>query len=110
LVVLKKDLYLYQQNETTMTTTTITKETRNIKSVQLLSFGTSRTDVFVDSKKVSNNARKEAIIALEGNDVKTTTSVKTYDLDWNLLNEDIKVEQSEYMNLVRQAIQGYINR
>jgi len=111
LVVLKKDLYLYQQNETTMrTTTTITKEVKNIKSVNLKNDGRSRIDVFVDNKKVSNNARKEAIIALEGNDVKTTTSVKTYDLDWNLLNEDIKVEQSEYMNLVRQAIKGYINR
>ena len=92
------------------TTTTITKEVKNIKSVNLKNDGRSRMDVFVDNKKVSNNARKEAIIALEGNDVKTTTSVKTYDLDWNLLNEDIKVEQSEYMKLVRQAIQGYINR
>lgn len=113
---------MYQQNETTMrTTTTITKEVKNIKSVNLKNDGRSRMDVFVDNKKVSNNARKEAIIALEGNDVKTTTSVKTYDSDWNLLNEDIKieleneisdylVEQSEYMKLVRQAIQGYINR
>ena len=103
------------------TTTTITKEVKNIKSVNLKNDGRSRMDVFVDNKKVSNNARKEAIIALEGNDVKTTTSVKTYDSDWNLLNEDIKieleneisdylVEQSEYMKLVRQAIQGYINR
>ena len=92
------------------TTTTITKEVKNIKSVNLKNDGRSRMDVFVDNKKVSNNDRKEALIALEGNDVKTTTVVKTYDLDWNLLNEDIKVEHSDYMNLVHKAIQGYINR
>ena len=92
------------------TTTTITKEVKNIKSVNLKNDGRSRMDVFVDNKKVSNNDRKEALISLEGNDVKTTTVVKTYDLDWNLLNEDIKVEQSDYMSLVHKAIQGYINR
>ena len=93
-----------------MTTTTITKEVKNIKSVQLLSFGTSRVDVYVDSKKISKNARKEALATLKGDDVKTTTVVKTYDSDWNLLNEDINVKDSSYMDLVKQAIQGYRNR
>lgn len=93
----------------TRITTTITKETGNIKSVQLLSFGTSRTDVFVNGKKVSNKARKEALISLEGDDVKTTTSVKTYDMDFNLLSEDIKVEDNSYMKLVKEAIRKYRN-
>ena len=90
-----------------ITTTTITKEIGSIKSVVLLSFGTTRTDVFVNGKKVSKEARKEALVSLQGDDVKTTTIIKTYDLDWNLLSEDVKVEDSSYMKLFKQAIQGY---
>ena len=94
---------------TTRTTITITKEVKNIKSVNLKNDGRSRMDVFVDNKKVSNDARKQALIALEGDDVKITTSTKTYDLDFNLLNDEVTVENDEYMNLVKQAIQGYRN-
>ena len=93
----------------TRTTTTITKEVKNIKSVNLKNDGRSRMDVFVDNKKVSNDARKQALIALEGDDVKITTSTKTYDVDYNLLNDEVTVENDEYMNLVKQAIQGYRN-
>ena len=93
----------------TRETVTITKEVGNTKSVELRNDGRSRIDVFVNGKKVSNNERKAALNKLEG-DIKTTTITKTYDLEWNLLNEDVKVNESEYMKLVNKAIQGYINR
>lgn len=88
------------------TTVTITKEANNIKSVELLYSGTSRMDVYVNRKKVSNNERKEALESLKGS-VKTTTITKNYDMDWNLLNEEIKTENDDYMDLVKKAIQGY---
>jgi len=93
----------------TRETVTITKQLRNIKSVELKNDGRSRMDVYVNDKKVSNKNRKEALLSLESDYTKITTSVKTYDLDWNLLNEDIKVEDSSYMNLVKEAIKGYRN-
>lgn len=93
----------------TRITTTITKELKNIKSVQILSFGTSRMDVYVGKRKVSKQERKAALHKLQGEDVKTTTNTKTYDMDWNLLNEDIKVEDGSYMKLVKEAIRGYRN-
>jgi len=93
----------------TRETITITKEKGNIKSVELRNDGRSRMDVFINGKKVSKNNRKVALHKLEG-DVKTTTITKTYDLEWNLLNEDVKVNESEYMKLVHKAIKGYINR
>lgn len=93
----------------TRTTTIIIKEVKNIKSWELLSNGTSRKDVFVGKKKVTKQERKEALAILEGSDVKTTTSVKTFDMDWKLINEDIKVEDGSYMKLVKEAIRGYRN-
>ncbi len=74
-----------------METVTITKQVNNTKSVELLSFGTSRMDVFVGKKKVRGQERKAALHTLQGEGVTTTTNTKTYDLDWNLLNKDIKV-------------------
>ncbi len=88
-------------------TVTITKEVNDIKSVELKNDGRSRMDVFVGSKKVKNQDRKSALHILQGDDVKTTTITKTYDFDWNLLNEEIKVDNDKYMDLVKKAIQGY---
>jgi len=95
----------------TFTTITITKELNDIKSVELLSWGRSRKDVFVNNKKVSNGNRKDALIALQG-DVKTTTVTKVYanNAEATLLSEDIKVENDSYMNLVKEAIAGYRKR
>jgi hypothetical protein len=93
----------------TRTTTRITKELKNIKSCEDIYCGTSRKDVFVGKKKVTKGVRKAALHKLQGDDVKTTTSIKTYDMDWNLIKEDIKVEDGSYMKLVKEAIKGYRN-
>lgn len=75
----------------TRETVTITKEVGSIKSVELRNDGRSRMDVFVGKKKVRSQERKAALHTLQGEGVTITTNTKTYDLDWNLLNEDIKV-------------------
>ncbi len=75
----------------TRETVTITKQVGNTKSVELQNDGRSRMDVFVGKKKVRSQQRKAALHTLQGEGVTTTTSTKTYDLDWNLLNEEITV-------------------
>lgn len=74
----------------TRETVTITKEINDTKSVELRNDGRSRMDVFVGKKKVTSQERKAALHRLQQQGVTTTTSTKTYDLDWNLLNEDIQ--------------------
>ncbi len=94
-----------------MVTVTVTKEVGSTKSVELRSSGTSRVDVFVDNKKVRNQERKTALQALKADNVKTTTSTKTYDIKtWDLLSDDVKVEGDSYMDLVHEAIKGYRKR